>query len=175
MAGPQTAIGDAIGFAVKRLKDQPAESRVLILLTDGANTAGELSPQQAAQLAKQIDLKIYTIGVGADQMRVPGVLGTSFGARTVNPSADLDEETLKEIAKVTNGQYFRAKDTESLQKIYTLLNKLEAIETNAETFRPLKALYYWPLGLAFIITLLWAFAALIKDHVSHKVPRPSKD
>lgn len=110
MAGPQTAIGDAIGFAVKRLKEQPSESRVLILLTDGANTAGELTPLQATQLAKQIDLKIYTIGVGAEKMRIPGVLGTSFGARTVNPSADLDEETLQEIADVTGGAILQSQE-----------------------------------------------------------------
>ncbi|MCV6626834.1 MAG: VWA domain-containing protein, partial [Cellvibrionaceae bacterium] len=95
-AGEKTAIGDAIGLAIKRLRQRPAESRVLILLTDGANTAGEVSPLQAAELAAQTQVKIYTIGVGAEEMQVSSMFGLMN--RTVNPSADLDEETLKTIA-----------------------------------------------------------------------------
>jgi len=160
-AGEKTAIGDAIGLAIKRLRDRPAESRVLILLTDGANTAGEVSPLQAAELAKQTKVKIYTIGVGATEMKTAGVFGTGFGSRTINPSADLDEETLQTIADKTGGQYFRARNPEELAKIYQILDKLEPIEQDQETFRPQKSLFYWPLGIALFITLgLLSFYAI---------------
>lgn len=151
-AGEKTAIGDAIGLAVKRLRDRPQESRVLILLTDGDNTAGQLSPIQAAELAQTAGVKVYTVGVGADVMRVKGL----FGTRRVNPSADLDETTLTAIAQQTGGQYFRAKNPEDLALIYSELDKLEPIEQEAETFRPVKSLFYWPLAGAVILTLLMA-------------------
>jgi Ca-activated chloride channel family protein len=151
LAGRATAIGDAIGLAVKRLRDADHGNRVLILMTDGANTAGEVDPLQAAELAAREGLTIYTIGIGADEMWVRGLLGT----RRVNPSADLDEETLRAIAAQTGGQYFRARDTGELDEIYTLLDKLEPIESDPETFRPVAALFYWPLsGALAIISLL---------------------
>jgi Ca-activated chloride channel family protein len=147
LAGKETAIGDAIGLAVKRLRDQPQNSRVLVLLTDGANTAGELSPVKAAQLAAEENLKIYTIGIGADEMLVRSL----FGTRRVNPSADLDEKTLKAIAQTTGGRYFRARDTAELEKIYGLLDALEPVEKDPQAFRPTRALYYWPLAGALAI------------------------
>jgi len=107
LAGKSTAIGDAIGLAIKRLKDKTAESRVLILMTDGANTAGEVLPLKAAELAAQAGLKIYTIGIGADAMVVRSFFG---GKRRVNPSRDLDEKTLTAIADKTGGRYFRARN-----------------------------------------------------------------
>lgn len=155
MAGKATAIGDAIGLAIKRLNDQPAESRVLILLTDGANTSGEVSPLQAAQLAKQAEIKIYTIGVGADEMLRQGF----FGYQKVNPSRDLDEKTLSEIAQVTGGEYFRARSSEDLTKIYGILDELEPTEKEAETFRPKNPLFHWPLGIALVLSFLMAFIA----------------
>ena len=108
-AGQETAIGDAIGLAVKRLRDRPAESRVLILLTDGQDTASAVKPLEAAQLAARLGIRIYTIGVGADSMTLPGLFGSSFGQRQVNPSAELDEAGLQEIARLTGGEYFRAR------------------------------------------------------------------
>ncbi|VUD48725.1 hypothetical protein TDB9533_01291 [Thalassocella blandensis] len=156
MAGPNTAIGDAIGLAIKRLKDRPDSQRVLILLTDGANTAGEVSPRQAADLAKQAGLKIYTVGIGADEMMVRGGFFGGFNRR-VNPSADLDEDTLTYIADTTGGRYFRARNPQELEQIYQEIDKLEPIEQEAEVFRPTKALYYWPLALAFALSLLLAF------------------
>jgi Ca-activated chloride channel homolog len=156
MAGQQaTAIGDAIGLAVKRLKDLPAnqsESRVLILLTDGSNNAG-IDPVTAARLAKQIGIKIYTVGFGADEM----IVRSFFGRQRVNPSKDLDEKTLTQIAQTTGGQYFRARDTQELQVIYQILDELEPIESDNQTFRPSKSLFYWPLSLAFFISLLILF------------------
>ncbi len=147
LAGKETAIGDAIGLAIKRLKDEKQQSRVLILLTDGANTAGEVSPLKAAELAAQQGLKIYTIGIGADEM----IRYSIFGARRINPSADLDEKTLKAIARKTGGRYFRARDTQELEKIYHLLDQLEPVEKDAQSFRPVQTLYYWPLAIAFIL------------------------
>lgn len=153
-AGEKTAIGDAIGLATKRLRQRPEGSRVLILLTDGANTAGKVAPLKAAQLATQSGIKIYTIGIGADQMSKAGLFGTNFGARTINPSRDLDEDTLKTIASESGGQYFRARSPEDLDLIYKQLDSLEPIEQEAETFRPTKSLFYWPLGAALAMALM---------------------
>ncbi len=149
---PQTSIGDAIGLAVKRLEDEKADSRVLILLTDGANTAGELAPLKAAEIAAAHDLKIYTIGIGADEILVRSL----FGTRRVNPSADLDEKTLKAIADTTGGRYFRARNTEELDQIYAILDQLEPVEKDKQFFRPKSELYYWPLGLAMLLAALVA-------------------
>jgi Ca-activated chloride channel homolog len=144
LAGENTAIGDAIGLAVKRLKNQAANSRVLILMTDGANTAGEIAPIKAAELAAASHLKIYTIGIGADEM----VVRSFFGNRKVNPSRDLDENTLVKIAESTGGRYFRARNADELSYIYMLLDKLEPVEKDKQYFRPRSELYSWPLSLA---------------------------
>lgn len=153
IAGGKTAVGDAIGLAVKRLRRRPEGDRVLILLTDGANNVGEISPIRAAGLAKQEGIRIHTIGVGADEMRMPSLFGV-FGSRVINPSAELDEETLQAIAETTGGRYFRAQNTERLAKIYDLIDALEPIEQDAETYRPIAALYHWPLAGAWLLVLV---------------------
>jgi len=153
LAGDKTAIGDAIGLAVKRLSKQSVESRVLILLTDGANTAGELTPIKSADLAAARKLKIYTIGVGADKLTVRSL----FGNRTINPSSSLDEKTLTKIAESTGGKYYRAKNTVALQKIYAILDELEPIEKDKQTFRPMMELFMWPLAASFILAMLLMF------------------
>ena len=154
-----TAIGDAIGLSVKRLRDRPGDRHVMILLTDGQNNGGKINPIPASKIAANNGIIIYTIGVGADEMVMPSVLGSSFGSRRVNPSADLDEKTLQQVATATGGQYFRARNPQELEKIYRLLDQLEPVEDKKETFRPQKSLFYWPLGLAFILS---ALTALIK-------------
>jgi len=158
LAGRATAIGDAIGLAVKRLREQTQDNRVLILLTDGANTAGEIEPLKAAQLAAQSDIRIYTIGIGADEVMMRDVFG---GRRRVNPSSDLDEETLLAIADLTGGQYFRGRDIQALQEIYALLDALEPLEVEEDTFRPVRDLYHWPLAGALLLSLV-----LAASHVS---------
>lgn len=168
IAGKATAIGDAIGLALKRLQDRPSESKVMVLLTDGANTAGEVSPLQAAELAAQKGLKIYTIAMGADEIVVPGILGTNLGARRINPSADLDEATMMKIAELTGGQYFRAKSTESLRQIYELLDALEPVEADPEIFRPIRALYYYPLGLALLLSMAIVLRQIIRNTLLHR-------
>ncbi|MBF0358432.1 MAG: VWA domain-containing protein [Magnetococcales bacterium] len=161
LAGPKTAIGDAIGLAVKKIRKASPGSRVLILLTDGANTAGEVSPLQAAQLAAKSGLKIHTIGIGADKM----IVRSLFGDRLVNPSADLDEETLTKIANTTQGRYFRARNTEELEGIYQLLDRLEPVEKESRSYRPTKSLFLWPLSGALILTFLLVAVSRIKRRI----------
>jgi len=152
IAGRETAIGNALGLGIKRLRQAPEGKAVLILLTDGANTAGVLSPRRAAELAAQAGLRIYTIGVGATEMPSPTLLGSP----PINPSADLDEEMLQYIAEQTGGRYFRATDRHELSKIYTLLNQLEPVAGGSEIVRPVIERYPWPLGAALLLSFLLA-------------------
>lgn len=156
LAGKETAIGDAIGLAIKRLKDKKDGSRVLILLTDGANTAGEITPLKAAELAATHGLKIYTIGIGADEM----IRESFFGKQRINPSQDLDEKTLTAIAEKTGGRYFRARDTAELADIYRILDEMEPVEVDKQTLRPEKSLFMWPLALALFLAMLIALIRL---------------
>ncbi len=156
IAGRETAIGDAIGLAIKRLRQAPEGMAVLILLTDGANTAGRVPPRQAAELAAQAGLKIYTIGIGAEKMRVRGL----FGSRIVNPSADLDEETLGYIADTTGGKYFRARDLEALQGVYQQIDALEPVAGGSRLVRPITSLYPWPLSGSLLLSLFTALTLL---------------
>jgi len=147
----RTAIGDGIGLAVKHLQKRPQQNRVIILLTDGRNNAGEIDPIEAAKLAQHAGVKIYTIGVGADEMLLRSPL---FGLTRRNPSAELDEKTLKQVAKLTGGRYFRARNTRELAEIYAELDKLEPVEDEKQVYRPTDDLYYIPLLLAlFLMTL----------------------
>ncbi|MDM3871089.1 VWA domain-containing protein [Porticoccus sp. W117] len=141
MAGSATAIGDAIGLAVKQLKERPENHRILILLTDGSNTAGTLQPVEAAQAAAQLGIKIYTVGIGGGR--------NSWFSRN-----QVDEKTLLEIANLTDGQFYRAKDVQQLNNIYHHLDELEPVEQDAETLRPSKALFHWPLSAALLAALL---------------------
>lgn len=151
-AGQETAIGDAIGLAVKRLQERPDTNRVLILLTDGQDTASTVDPLEAAQLAGQLGVRIYTIGIGADSLTLPGLLGSPIGARTVNPSADLDEQSLIAIAQTTGGQYFRARDPQELASIYQLLQQLEPLEVDSSLYRPQQSLAAIPLLIAMLLS-----------------------
>jgi Ca-activated chloride channel family protein len=155
LAGKKTAIGDAIGLAIKRLRNEPEDSRVLILLTDGSNTAGSIDPLKAADLAAQEKMRIYTIGVGADSRLVQGLFGTS---RRVN--SEIDEETLQAISSKTGGRYFRARDIESLLQIYSLLDEIEPIAEDIAVYRPVNELYYWPLAIATLLSMLLAAARI---------------
>ena len=149
IAGKNTAIGDAIGLAVKRLRDRPAQSRVLVLVTDGANTAGEIEPLTAAKLAAEQGVKIYTIGIGADpqQSGIAGLLG-------MNPGLDLDEPQLTAIAATTGSQYFRARDAQELAEIGSVLDQLEPVAQQPTQARPAEPLFPWPLGLAMLLSML---------------------
>lgn len=157
LVGEKTAIGDAIGLAVKRFDDREDSNRVLVLMTDGQNTAGRISPEEANELAKNFNVKIYTIGLGADEK----VINSFFGQRRVNPSADLDEALLTRIAESTGGEYFRARDPQSLENIYKILDQLEPVAGEGQKLRPLTALYYVPVIIALGLTVLYALIALI--------------
>lgn len=140
-AGDGTSIGDAIGLGIKRLANNPADSRVLILLTDGKNSAGALDPIEAAKFAKTENVKIYTVGIGHPRSR----------------RYPIDEITLQKIAALADGEYFRARDQKELAAIYQTIDKLETLEQEAETFRPQQSLFHWPisimLGLLFLLIL----------------------
>ena len=154
-AGNATAIGDAIGLAVKRLRDRPAESRVVILLTDGANTAGS-DPSEGAAVAAEAGIRIHTIGIGAESVTTNSFFGLTSQR---NPSADLDETTLTNIAETTGGQYFRARNPEELDRIYRALDQLEPVPEDV-TFRPQKSLFHWPLSVSLGLALLWSLIAV---------------
>ena len=141
-----TAIGMAIANATNRLRDSKAKSKVMILLSDGSNNAGELDPITAADLANQFDIKIYTIGAATDQSLtyIPGV------GRMIN---EIDEETLKEIAKETGGEYFRAKDQDMLSEIYAQIDSMERTEIEVKSYTKYKELFGWFLIPALIIAM----------------------
>ncbi|MGH8353829.1 MAG: vWA domain-containing protein [Pseudomonas sp.] len=149
IAGKNTAIGDAIGLAVKRLRQRPADSRVLVLVTDGANTGGQIEPLTAARLAAAEGVRIYPIGIGADPER-----GGVLGLLGLNPGLDLDEPTLQAIAEQTGGAYFRARDREELEAIEATLDRLEPVAQQPTQARPTLALYCWPLAGALLLSLL---------------------
>jgi len=159
LPGRETAIGDAVGLAVKRLRDRPQNQRVLILLTDGVNDAGELDPDKATQLAVSEKVKIYTIGIGAEAMRVDDGF---FGSRVVNPSADLDARLLTDMAQKTGGRFFRARDTKELAQIYHDIDMLEPGADKDQRFRPIDELFYWPLSLATLLALSLALAPSLR-------------
>lgn len=161
LVGEKTAIGDALGLAAKRFNEKKDSNRILILLTDGQNTAGNIDPLEALEIAKSAGVKVYTIGVGADEMYVRSF----FGNRKVNPSTDLDEVLLTQIAEQTGGQYFRARDTQSLKEIYQLLDKLEPIEDDPIQLRPMQALFFWPLATALLISAFLLYWQALAQYV----------
>jgi Ca-activated chloride channel family protein len=148
-AGNATAIGDAIGLSIRTLRKRPAESRVLILLTDGANTAGS-DPEEAIAIAAEAGIRIHSIGVGADRKVERSFFG---GVREVNPSRDLDENLLRQVAERTGGRFFRARDPEAMAGIYEEINRLEPVPEE-KTYRPQKSLFHWPLAVGLCISAL---------------------
>lgn len=156
MAGRATAIGDAVGLATKRLRNRPQDQRVVILLTDGANTAGEITPDKATEIASAASIRLYTIGIGAESMVQRGLLGS----RRVNPSRDLDENLLTRMAQQTGGAYFRARSLQELDRIYQRIDQLEPIELDGKFYRPVTELYVWPAGFAI---LLWLALFLLRN------------
>ena len=156
LAGRYTAIGDAIGLAVKSMRLQGAEHKVLILVTDGSNTAGINDPMIAASIALEAGLTVHTIGVGTDEQS----LSQAYGAQSIPAGTALNERLLRSIAAITGGKYFRATNARSLEQIYTTLDKLELIERELQSYRPRTELFYLPL-LCAISTLLFYLLVLI--------------
>ncbi|QWT19015.1 VWA domain-containing protein [Bacillus sp. NP157] len=147
LPGSETAIGDAIAVAVKRLAGMPEQARVLVLLTDGVNNAGSIVPRDAARAARESGVRIYTIGVGATAYLVRDL----FGSHVVNPSAELDVAMLTDIARQTGGQFFRANDTGSLAEAYRKIDELEPVPRQGNDLRPRIELFRWPLVAALLL------------------------
>ena len=153
MAGDSTAIGSAIGIAVKRLKDLKSKSKVIILLTDGRNNAGNLPPLQAAQTAKAFGIKIHTIAVGTHG-KAPFLVNSIFGQRYVYQQVDIDENTLKKISDLTGGKYFRATDLESLKAIYKQIDEMEKSEVKVIDHSEYTELFHYFLIPGILLLLL---------------------
>ncbi|WP_321285251.1 VWA domain-containing protein [uncultured Vibrio sp.] len=150
LVGQNTAMGDGIGLGTKTFVDSNAPQRVMVLLSDGGNTAGVLDPIEAAEIAKKYNATIYTVGVGAGEMMVKEF----FMTRKVDTAADLDEKTLTQIAEVTGGQYFRARDAEQLENIYKTINQLEPVSSDTQTWRPQSEWFRYPLSAALGLSVL---------------------
>lgn len=158
LAGQKTAIGESIALAIKRFVENKNEQRVLILMSDGSNNSGSIEPLQAAKQAIKNNITIYTVGIGAEQM----IKRSIFGNQRINPSADLDEQALTEIAAITGGQYFRARNQQELQDIYQAINQLEPVDSEFLQFRPEKNLFYWPLSAALLLLTIYSIYLKIR-------------
>lgn len=143
----RTAIGMGLGVSLNRLKNSNAKSKIIILMTDGENNAGSLSPEEATKLAKEMGIKIYTIGIGAREIKIP----TLFGKRTLK-NTELDENLLRNIAQETKGKYFRASEEKEFNKIFDEINKLEKSKIEAREFYS-KEEYYIPILKSALILL----------------------
>jgi len=166
MAGDSTAIGSAVGIAVKRLKDLKSDSKLIILLTDGRNNAGNLAPLQAAKTAKAFGIKIHTIGVGT-RGKAPFLVNSIFGQRYVYQEVDIDEGTLKEISKITGGQYFRATDLESLKSIYKQIDQMEKSEVKVFDHSEYTELFHYFLIPAILLLLL---EIILSNSILRRIP-----
>lgn len=164
LAGKETAIGDAIGLAVKHLQNTPLSQRVVILLTDGANNAGTVQPLEAARVALQNHVRIYTIGIGSDTVS----LESFFGHASPQQATGLDIPTLQAIAQTTGGLFFRAKDSATLKRVYQTLDKLEPIQRDQTLQRPMIPLYPWPLALALLLSISFTIQQLYRNHLFKK-------
>jgi Ca-activated chloride channel family protein len=156
MAGDRTAIGSALAIGGKRLKDLKAKSRILILLTDGRHNAGNITPEEAARAVRTLGVKIYTIGVGG-KGPAPFKIKTMFGTRLVHQRVDLDETTLKNVAELGGGRYFRAADSERLSEIYDIINREEKTEIKVKEFFHFRELYQYLLVPTLILIGLEIF------------------
>ena len=166
MAGDSTAIGSALGTCVNRLKERESKSKVIILLTDGRNNAGNLSPQTAAEIADTYSIKTYTVGVGTAG-EVPFLVDTIFGEKYMYQRVDLDEETLKEIATITGGSYFKATNTEALEEIYEKIDKLEKTKVEVKEYMEYEELFGWFLLSALLCILI---EVILRNTRFRKIP-----
>lgn len=155
LAGRETAIGDAIGLGIKRLQAQREGERVLVLLTDGVNTAGVMDPIKAAEIARDEGVRVHTIAFGGE-----GEAMSVFGFRLPSGGTEIDEATLAGIADMTGGRSFRARDTDTLAGIYAEIDRIEPVEAPGEAVRPRLDRYHWPLAFALVLGLLAAALAL---------------
>lgn len=158
-----TAIGMGIANGVSRLKDSKAKSKVIILLTDGSNNSGEISPEAAAEIAKEFGVRIYTIAVGTNSDTAP----FPYGDQIINVPVEIDENTLRNIAEITNGKYYRATSKESLSEIYSEIDKLERTKLHARQFSAYNEEYQI---FALIALLSLLFEIVLRNTVLRKIP-----
>lgn len=150
MAGDRTAIGNALAIGGKRLKDLKAQSRILILLTDGRNNEGTITPDEAAEAVSTLGVKVYTIGIGGEGP-APFKVKTVFGTRIIHQRVDLDEDMLKKIAHIGGGKYFRAANNEQLSEIYDIIDREEKTEVSVKEFFHFRELYHFLLAPALML------------------------
>lgn len=162
-----TAIGNALAVSVGRLKDSEAKSKVIILLTDGMNNRGEIAPLDAAKLAADNKIKVYTIGAGREGTAMMPVNDPVYGKRLVEVEVKIDEDTLRKIASQTGGEYFRAQNTKALEKIYAKINKLEKTIMKPKYYVDYEPEYRFPMMIGLILI---AFVVFIDLFVTTKVP-----
>ena len=161
-----TAIGMGLANAISRLKDSQAKSKVIILLTDGSNNRGEVSPTTAAEMAKSFGIRVYTIGVGTNGTAPYPVQG-AFGKQYVNVAVEIDENVLRQIAQTANGQYYRATSNSKLKEVYEEIDKLERTKLQVKEFSKNQE-EYQPLALALLLCLL--LSILLKQTVLRTIP-----
>jgi Ca-activated chloride channel family protein len=149
-----TAIGTAIATAANRLRVAPGRSRVMVLLTDGDNNRGSIDPRTAAQAAAAFRIKVYTIGIGTDGMAPVPVGRGLFGLRYENRPVHIDYDLLSDIAKMTNGRFFRARDADALQRIYQQIDQLERVPVRTQSFVHYTELFRWPLTVGLVALLV---------------------
>ncbi len=166
MVGQSTAVGSAIGISVNRIKDLKSKSKIIILLTDGENTSGQINPLKAAEIAKTYGVKIYTIGVGSNGP-APFLVETIFGKRFHYQDVKLDEKSLIEIARITDGKYYRAKNTGQLEKIYKDIDKLEKVEVKVKEYTEYNELFHYFLLMGLIVLL---FELILANTKLRKIP-----
>lgn len=167
MAGDGTAIGDGLGLALKRLRGVPGESKAIILITDGVNTAGQVGPLKAAEVAKELGVQIHTIGVGSGTATMPGAfLGGAIGAPP-GMLAEFDEKTLRQMAQLTGGAYFNASSLEGFQEVYRKLEKLQETEQDQPDRRLVEELYPY---LVLVALAAYLLGALLKSTLFLRIP-----
>lgn len=149
LAGQRTALGDAIALSIATMENSESEPPIVLMLTDGMINTGQINAEEALRLAGNTRVRMHTIGIGSDELIVQGL----FGSRRIDPSADMDEEFLRQIAHRTGGEYFRARDEDEMREIYRLIDELEPIADDSEWQRPRYSLAHWPLALGFFIVL----------------------
>ena len=166
MAGDATAIGSALGISIKRLKDLESKSKVIILLTDGLNNAGPLTPLQAAEIAKAFNIKIYSIGVGT-MGKAPFLVDSFLGPQYVYQDVEIDEDTLRKVSELSGGKYYRATDRDSLKSIYDEIDKLEKSEVKTIDHSEYTELYSW-----FMISglILLSLEMILSNTVLRRIP-----
>lgn len=167
LAGQRTALGDAIALSIANLEETDHEyTPVVVMLTDGMINTGSIDAAEALQLARNTRVRIHTIGIGSDEMIVQGL----FGDRRINPSAELDEQFLSQIAQSTGGEFFRARNEQEMRRIYELIDELEPIASDDQQLRPRKSLAHWPLAAAFIIFVITLLMNIFRQWRQQRKP-----